>query len=213
MIKITWIGHSCFKIQKGDFTIVIDPYEDGSVPGLSPVRESADMVLCTHDHFDHNAVQNVELSSGGVCPFEIIELEVFHDDEQGALRGTTKIFILDDGDYSIAHLGDLGSELTDEIKQELYGVDYLLIPVGGTYTIGPREAALLTLEADAHYTIPMHYRGIETGFGFDELAPVYDYVAFLKGVWILSKSEITTRDMISGKVVVLQPQNVSSGEL
>lgn len=40
-MKITWIGHSCFKLEKNGNTLIIDPYSDGSVPGLKPVREKA----------------------------------------------------------------------------------------------------------------------------------------------------------------------------
>ena len=47
-MKITWIGHSCFRIEEDGYSIIIDPYEDGSVPGLAEVRETADAVICTH---------------------------------------------------------------------------------------------------------------------------------------------------------------------
>ena len=47
-LTLTWIGHSCFKLDCGDYTIVFDPYEDGYVPGCPPVRESADLVGCRH---------------------------------------------------------------------------------------------------------------------------------------------------------------------
>ena len=36
-MKITWIGHSCFKIEENGFTVVFDPYEDDTVPGCNPV--------------------------------------------------------------------------------------------------------------------------------------------------------------------------------
>ena len=47
-MKITWLGHSCFKVETKGYVIVLDPYEDGSVPGCLPVREEADEVLCSH---------------------------------------------------------------------------------------------------------------------------------------------------------------------
>ena len=53
-MKITWIGHSCFLIEKDNFKIVIDPYEPESVPGIKEIKETADMVLCSHEHHDHN---------------------------------------------------------------------------------------------------------------------------------------------------------------
>ena len=32
-MKITWIGHSCFKVEEAGYRIVFDPYDDGYVPG------------------------------------------------------------------------------------------------------------------------------------------------------------------------------------
>lgn len=44
-MKITWLGHSCFTVESQGYRIVLDPYKDGSVPGLAPVRVEADQVL------------------------------------------------------------------------------------------------------------------------------------------------------------------------
>ena len=52
---ITWIGHSCFRIEKNGHSLIIDPTEDDKVPGISPIREKAGAVLCSHEHSDHNA--------------------------------------------------------------------------------------------------------------------------------------------------------------
>ena len=38
-IKITWLGHSCFKIESKGYQIILDPYQDGSVPGYRPIAE------------------------------------------------------------------------------------------------------------------------------------------------------------------------------
>ena len=116
---LTWIGHSCFKIESNGFTLILDPYEDGYVPGLKPLRETADMVLCSHDHGDHNAKDLVEIKEGKNCPFTITTIDTFHDEVQGAKRGPDKIHIIDDGNVRIAHLGDLGCELEDEQIQQL----------------------------------------------------------------------------------------------
>ena len=61
-MKITWIGHSCFKIEQEGYTLITDPYEDGSVPGLKNLREKANKVLCSHEHGDHNARSRVTLT-------------------------------------------------------------------------------------------------------------------------------------------------------
>ena len=104
-MKITYLGHSCFKIESQDYSIVLDPYQDGKVPGYLPIRETADQVLCSHGHGDHCGVENVTLRSGGTSPFTVEAIETWHDGQQGALRGQDTIHILDDGQCRIAHLG------------------------------------------------------------------------------------------------------------
>ena len=96
-MKLTWIGHSCFKIEKDGFVILTDPYGDGSVQGLAPVRETADLVLCSHEHGDHNARDLVKLEEGKKNPFTIETIQTYHDDAKGAKRGPNQIFIIDDG--------------------------------------------------------------------------------------------------------------------
>ena len=207
-MKITWIGHACFKVESDGYSVVIDPYEDGSIPGLAPVRERANRVLCTHGHHDHNAAHNVELVDPDAPErIRVTEFETFHDDQQGKLRDMTKVFVLDDGKARAVHLGDVGCELTEEQKELIGGADVLMIPVGGFYTIGPREAAYLTLELDARYTIPMHYTSKEDGFGLDRIGSVYDYAGLLSGIVILSTSAVDTDSDLPGRVIILQPAN------
>ena len=38
IMKLTWLGHSCFTVESQGYRIVLDPYQDGSVPGLAPIR-------------------------------------------------------------------------------------------------------------------------------------------------------------------------------
>ena len=78
-MNITWIGHSCFKIESDGYIVITDPYEDGYVPGLKPLRESADMVLCSHEHGDHNARSLVSVREGRVCPFTVEKIETWHE--------------------------------------------------------------------------------------------------------------------------------------
>ncbi len=173
-MKITWIGHSCFKVETKGYTIVFDPYEDGSVPGCASVRETGDEVLCSHEHFDHNFRKGVTLRDHGPSPVKVEIISTWHDDCRGEQRGSNKIHILDDGQVRIAHMGDLGCELDPEQIKRLKGLDAALVPVGGYYTIDAVQARKLVEEIKPKVTIPMHYRG--DGFGFDVLSPVADYI-------------------------------------
>ena len=70
-MKITWLGHSCFKIEENGYVLITDPYTAGSVPGYGALQEEADCVLCSHGHGDHCAEGEIKKRTGGVNPFEI----------------------------------------------------------------------------------------------------------------------------------------------
>lgn len=50
-IDIIWLGHSGFKI-KGSKLIYIDPFRTGE-------QEKADIILVTHEHYDHCSIEDV----------------------------------------------------------------------------------------------------------------------------------------------------------
>ena len=52
-LKITWLGHDSFQIKNGK-TIIIDPFKLRSVPG------KADILLISHEHFDHLSLDDIK---------------------------------------------------------------------------------------------------------------------------------------------------------
>ena len=170
-MKIEYLGHACFRI---DGCLVIDPYKDGSVPGLEPLRVTAAKVICTHGHTDHSGVECVELD-GGECDLEIREVVSFHDDAGGRLRGPNTIFIITSAaGEKLVHLGDLGHFPNDKQLAAISDADYLLIPVGGYYTIDAEMAVKICEAARPKCIIPMHYRTAASGY--PELETVDEFV-------------------------------------
>lgn len=163
-MQITWLGHSCFKIQSKDISVITDPYQP--TIGLKlPPRLSADIVTSSHDHDDHN---NTAAISGN--PFIINhpgEYEIkgvfiqgipsWHDEKNGSERGAITIFLMTMEDIKIAHLGDQGTLLTDDQLEKLEGVDILFVPVGGIYTVDGKKAAEVVNQIEPRIVIPMHY--------------------------------------------------------
>ena len=90
---IKWLGHSCFKISSSNESIVIDPFEDNSVPGLKNIREEANLVLSTHNHHDHNGISNVKII-GDNHVFSVESYLTFHDEENGEKWKNTLWMIL-----------------------------------------------------------------------------------------------------------------------
>ena len=183
-MKIEYLGHACFRL---DDELVIDPYKDGSVPGLAPLRTSAAAVLCTHKHADHSGVECVEIVSGE-CSFQIEDVASFHDDQQGALRGPNTIFIISKDGEKLVHLGDLGHFPNEKQLAKFADADYLLIPVGGYYTINAETAVKICEAANPKRIIPMHYRTAQSGY--PELATVDEFLELAKEKGISDKVKV-----------------------
>src|SRR3989344_4952122 len=169
MAKLTCAGQSCFEISVSNgkdhsAVIVIDPFDEKI--GLKAPNLSADILLVTHGHSDHNNIKAVKGS-----PFLIEnpgEYEVrggfvqgidsFHDDKEGKERGKNTIYTIEAEDMRFCHLGDFGQkQLTDEQLEQIGKVDILMIPVGGTHTIDGHEAAKVIGQIEPKIAVPMHY--------------------------------------------------------
>ena len=187
-MKIEWFGHACFRIND---SLAIDPYKDNSVPGYNPLRIQADKVICTHEHADHSGRECVALS-GNDCSLIIREVPSFHDDQQGALRGTNTIFVIESDGEKLVHLGDLGHFPNQEQLAAISDADYLLIPVGGHYTIDGAQAAKICEAANPKHIIPMHYRWDDSGvtYGYDEIGTIEHFMTTIQETALADRVQI-----------------------
>lgn len=180
-MKIEWLGHACFRL---DESLVIDPYKDGSVPGLAPLKTTANKVICSHGHADHSGTECVKIIPGD-CGFEIEEVPSWHDDQQGALRGPNTIFVIAKNGEKLVHLGDLGHFPTDAQLEKIKDADYLLIPVGGYYTIDAETAVKICLAANPKHITPMHYR--TTTYGYPEVGTNEEFLKLVEEAGLKGK--------------------------
>ncbi|MEM1526180.1 MAG: MBL fold metallo-hydrolase [Ignisphaera sp.] len=204
MPVIRWHGHACFEIvsSKGK-VVVIDPH-DGRSLGLKPPQVSADVVLITHEHFDHNAYANVakpnakilSMSTGEaiIDDIKIVGVETYHDRERGKRRGKNVVYKVIVDEVSIVHLGDLGHAIDQNVGSKLKPIDVLLTPVGGVFTIDAREAWNTIEVLSPTIVIPMHYwvQGLEL-----PLKPVGDFLNLAPSTW--NKVVLDTNTLIIDK--------------
>ena len=199
-MKIQWLGHSSFRIV-GSKTVVTDPY--GGI-GLAFPEVRADIVTVSHGHFDHNAVESVGgepavVDDAGMHKIADVTIKGYntaHDDVQGAKRGGNIIYLITMDGYTIAHLGDLGCMPDHSVLGALEGVDELLIPVGGTYTLDAAGACETVGLLKPRIVVPMHYQTSALAFPLD---PVEPFLTGLSGWTIhrLQQSECTiTRETL-----------------
>lgn len=206
MAKLTWAGQSCFQISVSNgkdhsADVVIDPFDEKV--GLKVPNFSADILLVTHDHPDHNSIKAIKgepflIQNPGEYEVKgvfVQGIDSFHDDSEGKERGKNTIYTIEAEDMRFCHLGDFGQkQLTDEQLEKIGEIDILMIPVGGTFTIDSSEAAKVIGQIEPKIVVPMHY-------GLPKLKYELDGVEkFLKA---MGKKDVVSVDKLTIKTSAL----------
>ena len=164
-MKMRWLGHSCFQLTLDNGRVLVtDPYDDSV--GYPPLRVKCDAALSSHGHFDHNYFDALEgdpviLNAAGeyeVFGAKITAVPSFHDGVGGAKRGKNLIHVIEADGLKIAHLGDLGHlPETEEQRAALTGLDVMLIPIGGFFTIDTPAAVKIIETFKPRCAVAMHF--------------------------------------------------------
>ena len=214
-MKIKWLGHSAFLLTSENGTrILTDPYESGSyggAVGYKPIKEQVDIVTASHSHEDHYYIK--DLPEGFECITDpgkhevkgitITGIKTYHDTSSGKERGRNIVFVIEVDGIRVCHLGDLGHLLSDDQVSAIGKVDVLLLPVGGFYTIGPKEALSVMKALSPAITIPMHFKTDVLGF---PIKPVEDFLSLAGDHEKPGTSEIEIKpdDLGSKRIIVLE---------
>lgn len=178
---ITINTHSSIRFAWDDMVYYVDPFQ------ITEEAHDADFVLFTHDHFDHFDPDSIEKIINEytlfVCPapmeaqvkaavgsHDVIPVVPDEFYEDGPMEFDTVPAYNIDKDFHpevagwvgyVFHLGEFrlyiagDTDATDEAKD--VSADVAMIPVGGTYTMTPEEAAELINEMAPEVAIPTHY--------------------------------------------------------
>jgi L-ascorbate metabolism protein UlaG (beta-lactamase superfamily) len=212
-VRIRWFGQSSFLLT-GSLSVFIDPFGDMSgaaargiewnYPPISDVH--ADVLLVTHEHGDHNAVEAIGgdpvviRSRAGrfESPVgEVVGIASEHDDVAGTQRGPNTIFCFTLDGNRVCHLGDFGQPaLRPEQLAAIGEVDVIFVPAGSGPTIGGSPAAELVREVRPRLVVPMHYRTEAIGF----LDPPDAFLEALGGdIRRVDESEIEVEDHLGSR--------------
>jgi L-ascorbate metabolism protein UlaG (beta-lactamase superfamily) len=213
-MKVKWLGHACFLItSRGGVRIITDPYAVGGGINYSPIKETADVVLVSHDHGDHSNVSAVRgtpkvVEGDGTKTAKGIQfrgIASYHDASQGEQRGPNTVFCFNVDDLKLCHLGDLGHVLSPGQVNEIGAVDILLVPVGGFYTIDASVASRVCDQLKPKVIIPMHFKTPKCAY---PIAGVEDFLKGKKNVRRAGGSEVEfEREKLPAatEIVLLQP--------
>jgi L-ascorbate metabolism protein UlaG (beta-lactamase superfamily) len=173
-VGIEWLGHAGFRFTAGGKVIYVDPFK---VSGGG----KADLILITHDHYDHCDPESVKsvrkpgtvviapgscsgkipgvkaIRPGETIPVGDVEVKAVHaynTDKPFHPKGAGVGFVLKVSGKTIYHAGD-----TDRIPEmdSLGRIDVALLPAGGTYTMDAEEAARAANAIKPGIVIPMHW--------------------------------------------------------
>ena len=212
----TCIGHAKFLIElENGMRIVTDPYDSTCGYPVEPMQ--ADVVLVSHGHHDHSAVETIKgnprvIDKAGTYDLDesvrVIAVEADHDEAGGTKRGKTLLFSLQAEGLNAVHLGDLGHLPTQAQAEAIGTADVLMVPVGGFYTIDAPTAKQTAELLHARVVLPMHYK---TRVNADwPIAPVDDFLAICGAASEeLAMLRVAKGDlMCQPRVAVLKPQSL-----
>lgn len=177
--SMKWYGHATIMI-KAEKTIYFDPFE------LPAGTEKADIVLITHDHYDHfspddlkkiqkentviistpDVIAKVKGEKKEILPGEeftiygikIQAVPAYNIDKKFHPRERNWVgYIVEINEVRIYHAGD--TDFIPEMKT-LGKINIVLLPVGGTYTMNASEAAQAANTISPSAAIPIHWGSI-----------------------------------------------------
>lgn len=178
-VTITWLGHDAMKV-KGNKVIYIDPFQ------LKRGEEAADIILITHEHYDHCSPEDVgkiakkdtvvvgtadvtarfkgetrTVKAGDSISIHRVTVEAvpaYNTNKKFHPRASGWVgYIVTMNGKRIYHAGD-----TDSIREmeSLKDIDVALVPVSGTYVMTAEEAAEAVNKIRPKIAVPMHYGSI-----------------------------------------------------
>lgn len=211
MINIINLGHSSFLIKNENVSFVIDPYQDGSVPGLRFPRISANYVFKSHDHHDHNATELVRIVPTDIeLKYETVVVP--HDHHGGEHRGLNKMHIFYIDGLKIIHTGDLGCIPDKNILEKMQNADVLFAPIDGFYTISAQELHEIMKLVNPRIVIPMHYYKGYNNSGYPDGGQINIFKSLVKDYLEVNENSINISDDLFNHKVVIFNNELQEGK-
>ncbi len=176
MLKVTYLSHSGFLCDDGNYKVLIDPFISGNPNAPLGIEEiEADFVVLTHAHGDHlgDAIEiakkrdativavnelanyvaekgakahNMHIGGGYDFPFGRLKFTIAHHGSSSPEGGST-----------VYHAGDTGLFYDMKLIGDMNNVDLFCVPIGDNFTMGIDDAVKAVEFVDPALCVPIHY--------------------------------------------------------
>jgi len=185
-VTLEYIAHASFVLEATNGQrLIIDPYNSERWLGYTfPESVSADYVLVTHPHYDHDASYYFrapvfrEPGEYTLGPFRVLGVPAKHAGGFGAeFSFKSTVFVIETGGIRVAHFGDAGPLDAEQVKR-IGRVDVVLLPIDGQdHILKPGQIEEIRRQLKPSIMVPMHYQIPELSSLPDSLGPIAPWLA------------------------------------
>ena len=203
--SLTYLGHMSFlwKSLLGN-QILIDPFQQPNDNRSWFVIEypklHVDVVLITHDHFDHNelaAVKSAELriTTPGITDIpgaRIIGVQDLHAPFRSCMNMPNVMFVIEMEGIRYCHIGDNRADIPEKELMKLGDIDVLIVPIDDSSHLHRfNDIENLVELIDPKLIIPSHYYIDGITDPLSTLKPITNWIENQKNVVFVNNSKIS----------------------
>lgn len=158
------------KFDKIDLMLITHGHFDHIADAVSLAKKHEPTVVTNFETsvwLQGKGVEKIEgMNKGGTLNWEGIHVTMVYADHSCGILDDGKIiyggdpcgYVIEfENGYKVYHAGDTNVFGDMRLIGDLYGPDLAILPIGGYYTMAPKEAAVACRFVGAKKVIPMHY--------------------------------------------------------
>ncbi|MGL5354784.1 MAG: MBL fold metallo-hydrolase [Clostridium sp.] len=198
-MEIQWFGNTTFLIKNSTGKrILINPFDlNSSVqkldfqPDIITISNNA----CINKFSEYNNKGCQLINTCGLFSNDYLSIQgykTYCDNVNGLKRGENIIYIFEIDNIKFCHLGTLGHKLDTNLLSKLKDLDFLLIPIGGHFSLDGSDAAILANSINVKYIIPMLYK---TSLQQSYLDGPYKFVSQMKNIIKINNNTVKTTEL------------------
>jgi len=155
-------------ITKADFVLVTHDHADHIADAAQIVKTTGAILVGMPETVgrlkqesripDSQIVFGTGMNIGGSATLHDITIIMTQALHSSCTATPAGYIILLENDFTLYHAGDTGIFSSMKLLSELYNIDLALLPIGGVFTMNPKQASMAARLLGVSTVIPMHYK-------------------------------------------------------